>query len=371
VHEPLRIFHLIDKNRLNTGSVVQMLAAAQGLQRRGHRVWVGSRAEGDLETACAKVGLPFFGLPFRGTIDPVSTQRLRRQLRRHRADLVHVHKGRAHAVCLVAAAGLGHSPRLVVNRGVSFELDVFNRWKYRHPRVAAVVCVAEAVREVVIRTTGIERERTDVIHGGTDCELFDPRRSNGASLRNEFGLGGNDLLVGQISVRDWKGWSDLVTAFARVAPTHPQARLLLVGCESGEERSKIERAACDAGLANRVLMLPFRTDMPEVLSACDVVVDASCTGTGITGTIREAMAMERSVVASDCGGNRELVIDGEVGLLVPPRDTDSLAAAVSCLVEDPSLRQRFGVAGRQRVIDHFSTKQRIDKLEALYRRILA
>ena len=347
-----------------------MLAAAQGLHRRGHDVWIGSRPGGDLEAACSETGIPFLGLPFRSPIDPVSIRRLRRHLRQQPTDVVHVHKGRAHAVGLMASSGLGHRPRMVVNRGVTFALDVFNRLKYRHPRIAAVVCVAEAVREVVIRTAGIERERIDVIHGGTDCDLFDPRRSSAASVRHELGLGGDDPLIGQISLRNWKGWFDLVTAFTKIARSQPEAHLLLVGCENGDDWLKVDQAARDAGLAGRVLALPFRTDMPEVLAACDVVVDASWAGTGITGTIREAMAMERPVVATDCGGNRELVVDGEVGLLVPPCDTDSLAAAISCLLEDPSLRQRFGVAGRQRVIDHFSTKQRIDKLEALYRRIL-
>jgi glycosyltransferase involved in cell wall biosynthesis len=259
---------------------------------------------------------------------------------------------------------------MVVNRGVTFALDVFNGWKYRHHRVASVVCVAEAVRAVVIRTASIESERTDVIHGGTDCELFDPRRSSATSVRHEFGLESEDLLIGQISLRDWKGWSDLVAAFAKIAPSHPGARLLLVGREPGEDRPKVDRAVRDAGLADRVLMLPFRTDMPEVLAACDVVVDASWAGTGITGTIREAMAMERPVVATDCGGNRELVIDDEVGLLVPPRDTEALAGALSRLLEDPDLRQRLGAAGRYRVMEHFSTERRIDKLEELYRRIL-
>ena len=66
----------------------------------------------------------------------------------------------------------------------------------------------------------------------------------------------------------------------------------------------------------RVLTMPYRTDMPQVLAACDIVVDASWAGTGITGTIREAMAIGRAVVATDCGGNRELVGEKEKGVCV-------------------------------------------------------
>ncbi len=366
----IRALHLIDKNRLTTGSVVQMLAAAKGLARRGHDVWIGSRAGGDLELACANAGLPFLELPLRNPWDPVSAWRLRKQLRRHGTDILHVHKGRAHGIALAAATGIGRHPRLVVNRGVTFPLDIFSKWKYFHPRVAAVVCVADAVREAVIHSGGLGTECVHTIHGGTDPDVFDPGRADGTVLRHEFGIDPDHIVVGQVSVRDWKGWSDLVAAFTLIAARFPVARLLLVGCEPETERTKVEKAVHESGLAGRVVTLPFRADMPEVHAACDVVVDASWAGTGITGTIREAMAMKRSVVATDCGGNAELVVDGKVGLVVPSRNPEALAAALTRLIGDPELRNRLGTAARRRVVEHFSTEKRIDKLEALYRAVL-
>ena len=82
------------------------------------------------------------------------------------------------------------------------------------------------------------------------------------------------------------------------------------------------------------------------------------------------MALERAVIATDCGGNRELVVDGKVGLLVPPRDIEALAGALERLLADAALRQKMGAAARQRILDHFTSEQRIDKLESLYRSIL-
>ena len=370
VPDRLRLLHLIDKNQLNSGSVVQMLAAAKGLALRGHDVWIGSRPGGDLDLACASADLPFLELPLQSSWDPFSVSMLRRHLRQRETDILHVHKGRAHSVGLVAAVGLGHRPRLVVNRGVTFPLDSFNKWKYRHPRVASVVCVADAVQEVVIRSGGLRPESVRTIRGGTDPDFFDPGRADGATLRHLLENGPDHIVVGQVSVRDWKGWFDLVAAFALIAARYPAARLVFVGCEPENEKAKVERAARESGLAGRVVTLPYRTDMPEVLAACDVVVDASWAGTGITGTVREAMAMRRSVVATDCGGNQELVVDGEVGLVVPPGNPRALAAALAQLIEDPDLRERFGAAGRQRVVEDFSTEKRIDRLEALYRRVL-
>jgi glycosyltransferase involved in cell wall biosynthesis len=366
----LSILHVIDRNRLNSGSPVQLLSAARALAGRGHRVWVASRPGGDLAAACEEAGITFVALPFRRTFALGSAIELRRFLRKERIEIVHVHKGGPHAVALMASPGLGRRPRVVVNRGVSFPLDRFNRWKYRHPRVAAVVCVADAVREVVLESSGVPRTLVHTIRGGTDVGDFDPIRVDGEAVRGELGIHKGQILVGQVSVRDWKGWSDLLRAFTLTTPGSPELRLLFVGCEPDQERTKVIAAASEAGVADRVLTLPYRRDIPAVLAACDVVVDASHTGTGITGTIREAMALGRSVIATDCGGNRELVVDGEVGLLVPPHDPDALAGALSRWIGDPELRSRLGTAARRRVVEHFSTEHRVDKLEALYQNIL-
>jgi len=75
-------------------------------------------------------------------------------------------------------------------------------------------------------------------------------------------------------------------------------------------------------------------------------------------------------VATDCGGNRELVGDGETGLVVPPGDVGALAEALTRLFDDPALRHRLGSAARKRVLDHFTSEQRVDKLEAIYRSVL-
>ena len=363
--------HVIEKNRLTTGAAVQMMEAARGFALRGHSVMVAGPAGGDLRASCAAAGVSYIRLPLRRLVDPTSVFRLRHQLRSLEPHILHVHKGRSHAAALVAAAGVGHYPLVVVNRGVTFPLDFFNKWKYRHPRVRAVVCVADAVREVVIRTGNLDRDRVHTVHGGTDPAVFDSDRIGGEKLRRKLGLHPHQPLICLVSTRDWKGWSELIAAFSKIAPKIPDARLLFVGCASSHERVAIDEAAREAGIGDRIMTLPFRSDMPDVLAACDVVVDASWSGTGITGTIREAMAMQRAVVATDCGGNRELVIDGEVGLLVPPRDVDALAAALTCLLKDPTLRQKLGAAARKRVVGHFSTEQRIEKLEALYRRIIA
>ena len=116
--------------------------------------------------------------------------------------------------------------------------------------------------------------------------------------------------------------------------------------------------AGEKGVRDRVLAIGFRGDMPDVLAAADVVADLSSEGLGITGTIREAMALARPVVASSAGGNPELVEDGISGLLVPARDPAAVAA-------------RLAAAARDRVVRGFSTAIRLDRIEELYSRLIA
>jgi glycosyltransferase involved in cell wall biosynthesis len=364
----LRLLHAIDRARLGSGAAVQMLEAAAELSRRGHEVTVAARPGDTLEAACARLELPFLGLLFRHEADLVSAWRLRPRLRR--MDVVHVHKGTAHAVVLEAAAGLGRLPAVVVNRGVSFPLTVLNRWKYRHPRVRAVVAVAEAVRRVVIASSGVRAERVHTIHAGTDPVRFDPTRVHGRRVRRELGIDDDELLIGQVSSRHWKGWRDLVAAFSVLARERAGCSLLLADCEPAGTRREIAALVAEVGLSRRVHTVGFRHDLPDVLAACDIVVDASWDGTGITGVVREAMMLERAVVATDIGGNGELVIHGEVGLLVPAHDPQGLAEALDRLLGDDELRRTLGRRARQRVLTAFTTARRVDLLENLYRKVV-
>jgi glycosyltransferase involved in cell wall biosynthesis len=118
-----------------------------------------------------------------------------------------------------------------------------------------------------------------------------------------------------------------------------------------------------------VLAFGHRDDVPAILNASDVVVDASYAGLGITGSIREALACERPVVATDLEGMPELVADGETGLLVPPREPAALAAAILKLLDDPTAAQGMARAGRKHVESHFSLRAKLDATEALYRRL--
>lgn len=367
---PLSILQVLEKGRLTTGSVVQMFQLASSLVRRGHRVAVVSRLAGDLPDRCRDEGVDFLPLPLRHSFDLGSARGLAAICAERRVELVHAHKGIAHSIALLATFLSRERPVLVANRGVSFPLDAFNRIKY-HVRLDGVVAVSAQVRDVLVASGGIPREKVHVVYAGVDTARFDPDRADGRRVRREWGLRDDEPLVVQVGAREWKGWRDLLEAARLIAARFPAARTAVVACRDEEEKGRIAAVAREMGIADRVVAVGFRTDMPDVLSAADVVADLSYAGTGITGTIREAMALAKPVIASAVAGNPELVEDGVSGLLVPPRDPAAAAAALTRLLEDVALRRRLGEGGRDRVRAGFSAEARLDRMEGLYRQLIA
>ncbi len=369
----MRIFQVLEFNQFNTGSVHQMYQAAAGLSERRHEVTIVSRPDSTLAAHAAGAGVRFEGLPMRHQFDLRSIAGLRRLIRELRPDVIHVHKGIAHALAFAATAfaGARRPGAFVVNRGVSFPLDRWNRGKYRTARVDRVVTVCEDIKRVIVSSGRLPEGKVVVVYAGTDVTQFDPARWDPRAFRREKGIAGDRFLVAQVGVRDWKGWMELIDAVSEVATAHSNIHLALIGCRSEGEVAEVNAYAGKRGMGQRVTAVEYRTDMPNVFASCDLVVDASWAGTGITGTVREAMAMQKPVIATDCGGNRELVSSPDVGWLVPKRDVAALGKAIAAVAGDPVHAARVAANARQHVVNGFSKELRITKLEDLYRTILA
>lgn len=366
----MKIIQLLEFNQFNTGSVHQMFQAATGLADRGHEVTICSRPDPVLETKAAERGVRFVGLPFRNQFDFATIRRLRRMIRRDRPDVIHVHKGISHALAL-AATWRDPVGAFVVNRGVSFPLDLWNRGKYRTHRVDRIVTVCQQIKDVVVSSGRLPDEKVQVVFAGTDVALFDPARWEARAFREEKGIAGDRFVIAQVGVRDWKGWKELIDSVSDVSPHYPHVHLLLIGCRSDAEKNEVLSYAQAKGMEKHVQAVEYRQDMPNVFASCDLVVDASWAGTGITGTIREAMAMAKPVIATDAGGNRELVSSPTVGWLVPMKDRQALTRALLDVIEDSTRAAETGRHARAHVVSGFSKELRISRLEELYLGILA
>lgn len=216
--------------------------------------------------------------------------------------------------------------------------------------------LAEATRPFLAPGRPIE-----VVPYGIDLDRFTP--ANGSLPAGEPVIGAVKALV------PTKGFSYLLDAMPKVLERHPRARLLLVG--DGPERAKLERQARDLGIADRVEFAgeAAHDQVHSYLARMDVFVQPSLTESfGVSAL--EASATALPVVASDVEGGREIVRDGETGILVPPGESESLAHALLRLLDQPDLRAAMGTAGRHFVEQRYNWPENAARMEALYREVV-
>jgi glycosyltransferase involved in cell wall biosynthesis len=237
-----------------------------------------------------------------------------------------------------------------------------------HTRMSAIIANSRAVAEE-LAAEGVSPSRLGTIYNGIDIARFRTLRTK-SELRRTLDVP-EDAVVFTIvaNLIPYKGHVDLLDAFGAASrQIKPTWLLLIVGRDDGIGRELIRRAE-ELGIASRVRFLGPRNDIPDILNASDVGVSSSHEE-GFSNAVLEAMACGLATIVTRVGGNPEAVIDGETGLVVPPRDPDSLAAAIVRLAGDATLRGRCGCAGRARVLTDFTIESCVDKYERVYHALL-
>lgn len=235
----------------------------------------------------------------------------------------------------------------------------------------AVIVNAERVRNY-LTTAGIAERKLEVIHNG-----IEPTRFNGSSKDREILLRELALPLERpfrfvtivANLRDRvKNHEMFLRAAKTVSETIGEAGFIIAG--EGERTRLITSTARDLGLSDRVFFLGRCSKIPELLAVSDICVLTS-DSEGFSNSILEYMAAGKPVVATNVGGAAEAVIENETGFLIDPDDDRSLAERIRRLFNDDSLRNRLGLAGKQRVLDRFSTTNQLSKTLDLYGRKLS
>jgi glycosyltransferase involved in cell wall biosynthesis len=209
------------------------------------------------------------------------------------------------------------------------------------------------------------------LEGGTgiDLDRFRPQGSR-SEARRSLRIGDDTPVVG-IAARltHEKGYREFLQAAALVLLSCPDTRFLSIGPSDAAVQTEFEDLASQLGISRAVDFLGMRVDMPDLYEAMDILVLPSHRE-GMPTTLMEAAAMERPVVTTDIRGCRDVVRDGETGLLVPPRDPEALGAAIASLLSDPERRRRMGLAARCRAEKLFDQRKVFAQVETVYRQLL-
>ncbi len=358
----MRILHL-DTERGWRGGERQAFWLAAELARRGQQSTIAARSRHPLATRARDAGLPVINCSPRFEGDPLRVYRIRRAILRFHIDIVHAHTG--HDVTLGALGIVGTKAKLVISRRVDFRLrdNPGTRWKYA--RASAIIAVSQAAADVLV-ASGVERWRIQVVPDGVDVHRDIPP----ASAETLAGLGipqGAPLAVQVAQLVGHKDPLNFVRAVVRARREVPALHGLIAG--EGGLRPAVEAEISALGAGEYVHLAGFRTDADALIAAATVFV-LSSREEGLGSVLLDALFLGRPIAATRAGGIPEVVRDGVDGLLVPPRDSEALGAAIARLVNDPSLAGRLGDSARERA-EQFSVERMTDATERVYEAVLA
>lgn len=263
------------------------------------------------------------------------------------------------------AARLAEVPVLI-----SHEHTVFQKTRPKRQMIGHLIskftdkhiAVSEEVKRHSIKYYRIIPEKIEVIYNGVDTEYFAPELSKEDAKKN-LNIEPDSFVIGYVGRLDpEKGHRYLFEALRLLKEKFP-LKAVMVGTGRGEKevRNQAEKSEVD-GIVN---FLGLQRNIPEILSAFDVFVLPSIQE-GFSNALVEAMAMGCPAVATDISGNKEAIVDGIEGFLVPPGKPDAIASAVERLLSDKGLGIRMSMSARKRVEEHFSLKRHVEQMENLY-----
>jgi len=357
------------------GAETYTIQLIRGLAARGHSVFLATekvdqvcKIEPGRESKPASGITVDYELPFQ-TINPLKKRNVYRQIQRiaaeRRIDIVHAQ----HRTAGYFAEWLWRKERVpyVVTVHDPWHRTPFKKW---HGGVfLRVIAVSDFLRQLLIHDFHFPPERVRTIRNGVDPTRFaGVPREQGASLRAQYGIAPNEVVLSQVSrISRAKGQHDLIEALA-LLPRDLNYRCLIFG--EGGERPRLEQLVKQRSLQDKVLFCGFRSDIPVVFAATDIMLLPS-RREGLPLAVVEAMLSNVAVIAARTAGVPEIITHGENGLLFEAGDVRALASRIEQLVTDAELRRRLAEAGCATARERFLVSRVLDETEAYYCEIVA
>ncbi|MFO1523092.1 MAG: glycosyltransferase [Kiritimatiellia bacterium] len=334
-----------------------------------HRVAV-FRREGffldPVEAACGPVH--DFGIRRMVSLDTMRRIRgLAEYIRANGINLLHAWDIDA-AIFASRAAGRAGIPCLTSRRDLAQIYSARKLWLLsRAERGAAGVVVNAAAIAPVAAAAGVPASRVHLIPNILDLEEFD--RLSGRPLPPGIGLPDAPLAVMVARLDPEKDVATFLRAVAAARTDCPSLQAVIAG--DGVERGMLESLSDRLGLSGRVTFLGDFQAVPALLRRCTAGVLTPSANEGMSNTLLEYMAAGLPVIATDCGGNREVVEHGRTGFITAAGDAESIARHLRTLLEAPEQAARMGACGRETIAREHSPAQVVRQFDRLYREVLS
>lgn len=292
---------------------------------------------------------------------------IRKELNTHDYDLLHLYNNKAIVAGIRAAKGW--PGKVLTYRGYTGNIhwwDPTAYFSHLNPRVDAITCVSQAVKDSFDALPLFDKSKTIVVGKGHDPAWY--TNVSPVNLTEEFDIRPELLTIIIVAnARRMKGMDYLGAAIRRLPPDLG-LHFLFVG--RGLQDADLEADLADSYYAHEYTFAGFRSDVLRIIAAADVSLLPSVKGEGLSKVLLESMFLERPTVMTDIGGNKGLGIDGETALIVPARDEDALREAIISLATNAELRTSLGPAGKAYITKHYAADKTVRDLHEAYVRVL-
>jgi glycosyltransferase involved in cell wall biosynthesis len=317
------------------------------------------------------------------SIRPWTDFRAARILQKHltqlRPDVVHTHSAKAGILGRSVAWKLKIPCVVHTVHGAPFHpyqawpvrkfYQICERWAAR--RCHRLISVADAMTDLLVEAKIAERSKFVTIYSGMDIEPFLNADQNRLQLRKDLGIRPEDIVVGKIArLFHLKGHQYLLACAQRVVQADPRIRFLLVG--DGILRESLEKEIASMGLKNHFIFtgLVPPHEIPDLIGAMDMLMHVSLRE-GLARALPQALLAGKPVISYDIDGAKEVVIEDQTGILLPPKSTQPLGDAILKLANDADLRTRLGLQGRLLCQERFGHQSMTKQIRRLYQQILS
>jgi len=364
---------LLNSLSIYGGGEFFVLQLAGFLKFKGNNVWVGCRKDSPLYVKCSEAGIStvIFDFPENGkgklkknviaVMEFVSDKGI---------QIIHTNTNYDRTAGAVAAelAGSVHIASVHSLQSVSHNITHWTRNKFF---VDKFLADGEIVKNFLVKEDKIDEKKIYVINLGIEPDLYKRDNAKRASVRNEFSIDKDDILIGNVGrLVDFKGQEKLVGSFKITAGEFPQARLMIVG--EGELKETLKNLAVESGLKDKIIFAGSRDDMQAVYSAFDIYAHTPKEGGGelFPFAVLHAMAAGLPAVATGVGEIPNMILDGENGFIVNYSENE-ISEKLHRLISDKTLRRTLGANSINQLKDEFTLDKMGGDILKLYNDMLS
>tara|TARA_B100000315_G_scaffold8981_1_gene8839 strand:- start:13475 stop:14572 length:1098 start_codon:yes stop_codon:yes gene_type:complete len=350
------------------GQEIRILNESMGMRDRGHKIIIITPADSSLMKKASDRRFEVISASFKRKDYPATCFKILKLIQNKRPNFINTHSSKDSWVASFAARLSTYKPFIIRTRHLSTPVatNIFGSVIYKllpHK----IITTGEAIREQLIERNRVSPEKIMSIPTGVDLKLFDPKKSQ-KKIRRELCLTEKTRLVGMVSVlRSWKGHDYFIDATVTVLKKFSNVRFLIIG--DGPRKENLTKIIKEKGLSESIFMLGHREDVPEIMASLDVLAHPSYANEGVPQSIIQGMAMGIPVIASDIKSLREVVTDGETGILSPMKNSGELAKKIILLLNNKELMRKMGNNGRKFVVEKFTMEKMISSVENLYKKM--